>query len=308
MLQPTVLDLGDVVNGIAPMLRRIIGEHIELRIESTPPLVRVRADRGQLEQVLLNLAVNARDAMPDGGLLTIATRNAIAAGDPAQPPGAVRLVVSDTGIGMTADVRDRIFEPFFTTKEPGKGTGLGLSTVYGIINQSGGTISVDSMPGRGTTFTITMPAAESMATPERRAVDDGVLPTGTETVLIVEDAEDVRILARRTLEERGYTVFVARNADEALEIAAARRIDVLLTDIVMPRTSGPQLVAKYQKLRGTPVVIYMSGYADDALSQYELDPAAVFLRKPFTPATLARAVREALDAPRPSKETVDAAD
>ena len=308
VLQPTVLDLGDVVNGIAPMLRRIIGEHIELRIESTPPLVRVRADRGQLEQVLLNLAVNARDAMADGGLLTIATRNAIAAGDPAQPPRAVRLVVSDTGIGMTADVRDRIFEPFFTTKEPGKGTGLGLSTVYGIINQSGGTISVDSTPGRGTTFTITMPAAESMATPERRAVDDGVLPTGTETVLIVEDAEDVRILARRTLEERGYTVFVARNADEALEIAAARRIDVLLTDIVMPRTSGPQLVAKYQKLRGTPLVIYMSGYADDALSQYELDPAAVFLRKPFTPATLARAVREALDAPRPSKETVDAAD
>jgi DNA-binding NtrC family response regulator len=153
-----------------------------------------------------------------------------------------------------------------------------------------------------------MPAAESMAAPERRAADDGELPNGTETVLIVEDAEDVRILARRTLEERGYTVFVARNADEALEIAGARRIDVLLTDIVMPRTSGPQLVAKYQKLRAAPLVIYMSGYADDALAQYELDPSSVFLRKPFTPATLARAVRDALDAQGRAKEAVDAAD
>ena len=308
VLQPTVLDLGDVVSGIAPMLRRIIGEHIELRIESAPPLARVRADRGQLEQVLLNLAVNARDAMSAGGTLTIGTRNVIGGGDPALPPAAVALIVSDTGIGMTPDVRDRVFEPFFTTKEPGKGTGLGLSTVYGIVSQSGGDIAVDSAPGRGTSFTITMPAAESMAMPERRAKDDGELPRGTETILIVEDAEDVRILARRTLEERGYTVFVARNADEALEIAGARRVDVLLTDIVMPRTSGPQLVAKYQKLRGAPLVIYMSGYADDALAQYELDPAAVFLRKPFAPATLARAVREAIDAAPRSAEAVDAAD
>ena len=308
VLQPTVLDLGDVVSGIAPMLRRIIGEHIELRIESAPPLARVRADRGQLEQVLLNLAVNARDAMPGGGTLTIATRNVIGGGDPAVPPGAVTLVVTDTGVGMTADVRDRIFEPFFTTKEPGKGTGLGLSTVYGIVSQSGGDIVVDSVPGRGTTFTITMPAAESMAAPERRAPEDHELPNGTETILIVEDAEDVRILARRTLEARGYTVFVARNADEALEIAGVRQIDALLTDIVMPRTSGPQLVAKYQKLRGTPLVIYMSGYADDALAQYELDAAAVFLRKPFTPATLARTVRDALDGASRTAEAIDAAD
>ena len=148
-----------------------------------------------------------------------------------------------------------------------------------------------------------MPAAESMGAPEHRVSDDGDLPTGTETVLIVEDAEDVRILARRTLEERGYTVLVARNADEALEIAGVRRVDLLLTDIVMPRTSGPQLVAKYQKLRAAPLVIYMSGYADDAL-----DPASVFLRKPFTPATLARVVRAALDGLARRKETVDAAD
>src|SRR5512146_1714834 len=308
VLQPTVLDLGDVVSGIAPMLRRIIGEHIELKIESAPPLARVRADRGQLEQVLLNLAVNARDAMPDGGTLTIATRNVVDAASPGHAPRALMLVVGDTGIGMTDDVRERIFEPFFTTKEPGKGTGLGLSTVYGIINQSGGTIAVDSTPGHGTTFTITMPAAEAITSPERRTVDDGELPRGTETVLIVEDAEDVRILARRTLQERGYTVYVARNADEALEIAGVRDIDILLTDIVMPRTSGPQLVAKYQALCGTPLVIYMSGYADDALAQYELDPSAVFLRKPFSPATLARAVRDALDASRRTSDIVHAAD
>jgi two-component system, cell cycle sensor histidine kinase and response regulator CckA len=236
---------------------------------------------------LLNLAVNARDAMTAGGTLTIATGN-VARG--------VSLVVSDTGIGMTDDVKDRIFEPFFTTKEPGKGTGLGLSTVYGIVNQSGGAITFDSTLGHGTSFTITLPAAEMVAVSDASVVEEVELARGTETILIVEDAEDVRILARRTLEERGYTVLVARNAEEALEIANAREIDVLLTDIVMPRTSGPQLVAKYVETRPAPLVIYMSGYADDALAQYELDPAAVFLRKPFTPTILARTVREALDA------------
>ena len=287
VLQPTVLDLGDVVDGIAPMLRRIIGEHIELRIKSVRPLGRVRADRGQIEQVLLNLAVNARDAMTAGGTLTIATANV---------SGGVSLVVTDTGIGMSDDVKDRIFEPFFTTKEPGKGTGLGLSTVYGIVNQSGGKISFDSALGRGTSFRITLPAAEMVAAGDTPVIEEAELPGGTETILIVEDAEDVRILARRTLEERGYTVLVARNAEEALEIANARTIDVLLTDIVMPRTSGPQLVARYLATRPAPLVIYMSGYADDALAQYELDQSAVFLRKPFTPMALARTVREALDA------------
>ena len=299
VLQPTVLDLGDVVDGIAPMLRRIIGEHIELRIQTGTPLGRVRADRGQLEQVLLNLAVNARDAMTAGGTLTIATVNVL---------GGVSLVVTDTGIGMSDDVKDRIFEPFFTTKEPGKGTGLGLSTVYGIINQSGGTISFQSALGRGTSFTIILPAAEMVAVGDTPTVEEAQLPRGTETILIVEDAEDVRILARRTLEERGYTVLVARNADEALEIANARTIDVLLADIVMPRTSGPQLVAKYLATRPAPLVIYMSGYADDALAQYELDPAAVFLRKPFSPMVLARTVREALDATRGSATVSSAAD
>ncbi len=292
VLQPTVLDLSTVVDGIAPMLQRIIGEHIELRIESAGPLARVRADRGQLEQVLLNLAVNARDAMPSGGTLTIATRTVVTP----NRASAVELAVTDTGTGMTDDVRERAFEPFFTTKEPGKGTGLGLSTVYGIVSQSGGTVAVNSAPERGTTFTIVLPASDLLAGGESPASDDGELPRGSETVLIVEDAEDVRILARRTLEERGYTVLVARDAQEAMEIAGARHIDLLLTDIVMPRTSGPQLVAKYAATRERPIVVYMSGYADDALSHYELDPAVVFVRKPFTPATLSRVVRSALDA------------
>ncbi|MDB4876967.1 MAG: periplasmic sensor hybrid histidine kinase [Gemmatimonadetes bacterium] len=300
VMQPTVLDLGDVVKGIAPMLRRIIGEQIELRIESGPPLARVRADRGQLEQVLLNLAVNARDAMAGtgGGILTIATTNVLepaAAADAERTNAcAVALVVSDTGTGMSNEVKERIFEPFFTTKEVGKGTGLGLSTVYGIVNQSGGAVSVESELGTGSSFTITLPTAETLGALELTPESDETLPSGTETILIVEDAEDVRILARRTLQERGYTVYVARNASEALEIGMAGKIDVLLTDIVMPHTSGPQLVAEYLATRPAPVVIYMSGYADEALAQYELDPATVFLRKPFTPATLARTIRDAL--------------
>jgi len=295
VLQPTVLDLGEVVNGISPMLRRIIGEHIQLGIEAEPSLARVRADRGQIEQVLLNLAVNARDAMQSGGHLTIATSNIGRMERGRSHPTGVALVVRDTGTGMSRDVQERIFEPFFTTKDPGKGTGLGLSMVYGIVKQSGGSITVESEPGRGTAFVITLPAAEVLVGNDLQVIDDEELPNGTESILIVEDAEDVRILARRTLEERGYAVRVARSAAEALEIAAAGSVDVLLTDIVMPQTSGPQLVAEFFATSRSPLVIYMSGYADDALEQYELEPSAVFLRKPFTPAGLARTVRRAID-------------
>ena len=207
-------------------------------------------------------------------------------------------------------MKERIFEPFFTTKEAGKGTGLGLSTVYGIVNQSGGTIARRQRArARARRSSITLPAAESVGarattrSPRRRSWS-----RGTETILIVEDAEDVRMLARRTLEERGYTVLVARNAAEALEIAAAGKIDVLLTDIVMPQTSGPQLVARYLATHPAPVVIYMSGYADDALEQYELDPELVFLRKPFTPAFsrerfARRSTRRAPTARGPVKES-----
>jgi len=296
VLQPTVLDLSDVVNGIAPMLRRIIGEHIELRIENRAPLARIRADKGQLEQVLLNLAVNARDAMPSGGHVTIATSNA-GATDRATAR-EVLLVVSDSGVGMSDDIKERVFEPFFTTKEAGKGTGLGLSMVYGIVNQSGGKIAIDSSVGAGTSFIITLPAAESVGAGDDAIVETEDRSRGTESILIVEDAEDVRTLARRTLEERGYAVRVARNASEALEISAAGTVDLLLTDIVMPQMSGPQLVASYLATHPAPVVVYMSGYADDALDQYELDPNVVFLRKPFTPSVLARTIRESLDAAR----------
>jgi CheY-like chemotaxis protein len=277
------------------MLRRIIGEHIQLGIEAEPLLARVRADRGQIEQVLLNLAVNARDAMASGGHLTIATANIGRLEHGRSHPTSVSLVVRDTGTGMSRDVQERIFEPFFTTKDPGKGTGLGLSMVYGIVKQSGGSITVESEPGRGTAFTITLPAAEVLVGNDLQVIDDEELPNGTESILIVEDAEDVRILARRTLEERGYTVRVARSAAEALEIAGAGNVDVLLTDIVMPQTSGPQLVAEFLATQRSPLVIYMSGYADDALERYELEPSAVFLRKPFTPAALARTIRRAID-------------
>jgi signal transduction histidine kinase len=300
VLQPTVLDVGEVVKGIAPMLRRIIGEHIELRITADELLARVRADRGQLEQVLLNLSVNARDAMPGGGVLTIASANGGAA-------RTVTLAVTDTGTGMRDEVKDRIFEPFFTTKEPGKGTGLGLSTVYGIVNQSGGTIAVESGVGVGTTFTITLPAAESMVGADPTFDEPVALPRGHETILIVEDAEDVRILARRSLAELGYDVLVARNAAEALEISAKGAIDLLITDIVMPQVSGPQLVARYVAMRPVPAIIYMSGYADDSLAQFELDPDAVFLRKPFTPAVLARMVRATIDAACKSQEALGVA-
>ena len=301
VLQPTVLDVTDVVNGVAPMLRRLIGEHIDLRIESDASLARVRADRGQLEQVLVNLVVNARDAMAaGGGILTIVTTNLLdvrAGGADRAAIRGVGLIVSDTGTGMTNDVQERIFEPFFTTKEIGRGTGLGLSTVYGIINQSGGTIAVESVLGRGTTFTIELPGADAVHV-DAYDPDDDDGPTGSERILIVEDADDVRILARRSLEERGYTVLAARNAEEALEIGAVGNIDVLLTDIVMPQTSGPQLVARYPVAQRPPVIIFMSGYADDALQQYELAGDVVFLRKPFTPAALARTVRLAIDARR----------
>jgi CheY-like chemotaxis protein len=236
--------------------------------------------------------------MPNGGSLRIATNNV---GGSAERASAVSLTVCDTGTGMPDEVKERIFEPFFTTKDPGKGTGLGLSTVYGIVNQSGGTIRVDSAVGQGTTFTIELPAVGAAGASEVATVDEADLPRGSETVLIVEDADDVRTLARRTLEARGYTVCVARHADEALEIAAGMRVDVLLTDVVMPAMSGPQLVSAFVTKHPATLVIYMSGYADDALAQYGLAASEVFLRKPFTPATLLRTLRDALDRAAPPR-------
>ena len=299
VLQPTVLDLGEVVASIAPMFRRVIGEHIDLRVVRGDDLARIVADRGQLEQVLMNLIVNARDAMPSGGVITVTTANTTTATMPtaqrADAPVAVSLSVADTGVGMTQAVGDRAFEPFFTTKEVGKGTGLGLSTVYGIVTQSGGTITVDSAVGAGSTFTMTFPAVPERAATTPIGDDEADVTGGTETILLVEDEEPVRELARRALEERGYEVLAVPSSVDALVVATSAHIDAILTDVVMPELSGPQLVAHLSASGHTPVVVYMSGYADDALLRFELDPEMVFLRKPFTPTALARAVREALD-------------
>ena len=294
VLQPSVLDLAQVVNGVAPMLKRLIGEHIELRIEASDDLGRILADRGQLEQVIINLVVNARDAMPGGGVVTIRTSNA--GGDDA--PRAVSLAVTDTGSGIPDEIRERIFEPFFTTKDVGKGTGLGLAMVYGIVKQSGGTLDVASRVGEGTTFTIVMPVVEDMGSGGGPIQTSDEMPRGTEIILLVEDEDEVRTLARRALEAAGYTVIAASGAEQALELLVGARVDLLLTDLVMPHMSGSQLVKEARIRAGepSPVVVYMSGYADDALSTLELDPNVTLLRKPFTPMVLTRIVRDALDA------------
>ncbi len=287
VLQPAVIDLAAVVEGVAPMLRRLIGEHISLRIVSESPEPQlILADSGQLEQVIINLVVNARDAMPRGGRIVIRL---------ARADERVTLAVDDTGTGIPDDVRERIFEPFFTTKEPGKGTGLGLSTVYGIVKQSGGTIAVVSTPGAGTTFTVTLPASHEPLT-DRSGADAPAILGGTETILIVEDEPSVRTLAQRALEARGYAVLAAGGHADALVYAARTRIDLLLTDVVMPEMAGPQLAERILDVQPDVEVIYMSGYTDDALSSFELGAAASFVRKPFTTAELARIVRSSLDA------------
>ncbi len=288
VLQPTVIDVVSVVEDVAPMLRRLIGEHISLRIaKESPELPRILADRGQLEQVIINLVVNARDAMPRGGRIVIRL---------AQAENDVMLAVEDTGTGIPEDVRERIFEPFFTTKEPGKGTGLGLSTVYGIVKQSGGAIRVDSMLGAGTTFTVTLPPSNQPLTARGRA--EGIaIRGGTETILLVEDEPSVRALAQRALEGRGYTVLAAAGHADALAYAARTSIDLVLTDVVMPEMSGPELSERILDLQPGIDVVFMSGYADDALKTFELGTGVSFLRKPFTTSELARVVRSSLDTP-----------
>jgi signal transduction histidine kinase/ActR/RegA family two-component response regulator len=294
MMQLRVLDLEGVVEGVQSMLRRLIGTHIRLEVVHVGEPARIKADPGQLEQVLLNLAVNARDAMPDGGALTITTMHRP---NPSGPPSVV-LQVRDTGCGMPRDVSDRIFEPFFTTKEVGKGTGLGLSTVYGIVIQSGGTVEVDSEVGVGTTFTIVFPpVAEAPLLRKDDDDEDVELPRGTETILLVDDEAAVLDFTRRTLEGCGYTVLTARNGVEALTQARdGQHIDVLLTDVLMPQLSGPQLVERYLARYPGPIVIYMTGFVDDATMRLELDEDVVLLRKPFTAQEMARAVRASLDA------------
>jgi CheY-like chemotaxis protein len=287
------------------MLARLIGEDVTLVTRLEPALGSVKADPGQLEQVIMNLAVNARDAMPEGGTLTFETANAVLDVDfvavhPGAHPGAhIVLTVTDTGTGMTDEVRSHAFEPFFTTKEKGKGTGLGLATAYGIVKQSGGYITVDSEAGRGTTLRIYLPRVEGTAVVSGRTTSSSLSPVGTETILLVEDEAGVRRLSLTVLETQGYVVLQAASGDMALQVARSETgpIHLVVTDIVMPGMSGRELWERLRVLRPDSRVLFMSGYTDDAIARHGvLEPGIAFLQKPFTPFSLAQKVREVLDA------------
>jgi CheY-like chemotaxis protein len=307
LLAPKIIDLNLLLRETEKMLRRLIGEDIELETRLAAELGCVRADPGQLEQALLNLVVNARDAMPTGGHLTIATSNVelqspFSRQHPEAPSGPfVMLVVSDTGCGMAEAVRAQIFEPFFTTKEIGKGTGLGLATVYGIVKQSGGHIEVHSEVGRGTVFQIYLPRVPDAERPRHSLGGPTTLDQGSETILLVEDEASVRVTARHVLSASGYAVLEAADGEAALQICQqhAEAIHLLLTDVVMPKMGGRQLADLLQPLRPDMKVLFLSGYTDDALVRHGVQESHMaFLQKPFTPAALARKVREVLDQQR----------
>jgi PAS domain S-box-containing protein len=308
VLQRKVLDLNTMVADVSTMLRRLIGEDVDLLLTLGPGAGRVNADRAQLEQALMNLAVNARDAMPQGGTLGLETDHVrLGAAPPdrpdALPPGPYAVLrVMDTGTGMDAATQARIFEPFFTTKEPGKGTGLGLSMVHGIVRQHGGAIHVRSVVGGGTTFEIYLPQVQTAA--DTGGADDPGAPlpaTGQETILLVEDEADVRALAREVLERQGYTVLEASDGAQAVAVyeKEGARIDLILTDVVMPRMSGREMVDRVRATRPDMRVLYMSGYTGDAIVRHGvLDASVLLLGKPFTPVALIAKVREVLDRPK----------
>ncbi len=309
VLEPRALDLNALVGNLEKMLHRLIGEDVELRTKPAARLGAVRADPGQLEQAIVNLVVNARDAMPKGGRLTIETadveldRSYVAGHVPTQPGAYVLLAVSDTGVGMDGATKARLFEPFFTTKEPGRGTGLGLATVYGIVKQSGGYVWAYSELGHGTTFKIYLPRVAETAEAPESTTSPPTPVGGSETVLVVEDQEEVRKLTKRVLEARGYTVLAARNGAEALEIVAqhVNQIHLMITDVVMPGMNGREVARLACARRSDLKVLYVSGYTGEAVLQHRLlEPGVAFLQKPFTPDVLARKTREVLDN---SKET-----
>ncbi len=306
VLEPRVLDLNAVISDMERMLRRVIGEDVELTTALEAELWRAKADPGQIEQAILNLIVNARDAMPRGGRLTIETANVeldekFAGLYATVHPGPhVMLAVSDTGVGMDAELQARLFEPFFTTKERGKGTGLGLSTTYGIVKQSGGSIWVYSEPGHGTTFKIYLPRCEEPLEDRLAPAPPTAPATGTESVLLVEDEPEVRRLVEKLLGLRGYGVLSAASPSEAIAIARRHEepIELLLTDVIMPGMNGRELARILAETRPRMKVLYMSGYTDAAISQQGiLAPGTAFLSKPFTPDVLARKVREVIDGP-----------
>jgi len=305
VIQPKVLDLNALVANMDRMLRRVIGEHIELETVLRPGLGSVRADAGQLEQVIINLAVNARDAMPEGGKLSIQTGNVEVARSSrlhadVRPGSYVRLTVADTGKGMDAEIMVHLFEPFYTSKETGKGTGLGLSTVYGIVKQSGGEVVVESKPGRGATFTIYLPriTEPSLTAPLTEA--EPAVRAGTETLLLVEDELGVRQLVCEMLQRLGYRILQASGGAEAFRLFEQHQgsIDLLITDVIMPQMSGRELAQRLKVLQPSLKVLYISGYTDDMLAHHGVLESNVFLlQKPFAPDELAKKLREVLDAP-----------
>jgi len=309
VMQPRVLEVNLLVGGLDKMLRRLIGEDVELRTALSEGLPTVRADPSQLEQVLVNLVVNARDAMPRGGQLVIETEcvtldDAAAGPDQEVKPGRYLLIqVRDTGVGMDAATQARIFEPFFTTKTQGRGTGLGLSTVYGVVKQNGGHIRVESAPGQGTTFRVFLPASDSLPTLAALPLREIGDLRGHETVLVVEDEELVRGAVRTSLERLGYQVLCASDGDEACILARSHPglIDVLLTDVIMPRQNGRQVADQLLQMRPGLLVIFMSGYAENAIVHHGvLEEGLEFLEKPFTQTALVRKIRQVLDR-RPSQ-------
>jgi PAS domain S-box-containing protein len=309
MMRPEVLDLRDVVRGIEPMLRRVLGEDIELSISLERHTALVKADPGQIQQILMNLVVNARDAMPEGGKLRIETSDVVLdeeqvrpyVGGSARPGPHVCITVSDTGVGLDEDTRVRIFEPFFTTKPRGKGTGLGLSTVLGIVQQSGGHVTVESIPDEGSTFRVYLPrTTEARVAPAPARGERAAQPSrGSETILLVEDEGQLRVLARDILRGAGYQVFDAPNAAEAIKASQRHGgpIHLLVTDVVMPHIGGRELARRLATERPGMRVLYMSGYTEDGIVESgTLDPNVAFLPKPITPDTLLSKVRETLDA------------
>jgi PAS domain S-box-containing protein len=306
VLEPRIIDLNSVVLNLDKMLRSLISENIDLKTDLATNLAAARADPNQIEQVIMNLAINARDAMPEGGTLTIETSNttldhAYAAQHVSVVPGDyVMLAVTDTGSGMDESTKARIFEPFFTTKPAGRGTGLGLSTVYGIVKQSGGNIWLYSEPGKGSTFKIYLPAIEALPQDIGKAAPVEASQRGGGTILVVEDDEQLRRLTHRALAGRGYTVLEADRGSTALDIARRHKgtIDLLLTDVIMPDTNGRKLADTIRAARPGLRVLYMSGYPDGAIGNHGmLEPGVAYLAKPFTTEAIIRKVREVLEAP-----------
>jgi CheY-like chemotaxis protein len=307
ILQPETLDLNQVVAGMQGMLRHLMGNDVQTQIVSAPDLQAVLADAGQIEQVIMNMAINAREAMPHGGKLTLETANVsfdqesvgrypeLRAGD------YVMLAITDTGAGMSEEVKARVFDPFFTTKEVGQGTGLGLSTCYGIIKQSGGHISLYSEQGRGATFKIYLPQVQQQSKTVMPRLESKELPRGTETILLVEDDPALREMAGTLLKRLGYTVWAAANGIEALSLKQQRNvghIDLLFTDVVMPHMSGKELADRVQSLYPHTRILFTSAYTESAIvHQGVLNKGVALLQKPFTPSALARKLREILDQP-----------